>query len=144
MGGKNSGIGTKPTDLSKRFRADFFQRMDGRVTAVKALRERFNALTTDLGGLDNLSYQEKTLCKRAIFLERHIEGMELLVTKGGAVEVHSYIASINALSGILSRIGLKRRAKQISLRDYLTSAKSETPAVTPSPPQSGVPIQGEQ
>ena len=128
MGGKNSGNGTKSTDLSKRFRADFLQTMDGRVTAVKALRERFNALTTDLGGLEGLSFQEKTLCKRVVFLERHIEQMELLVAKGGAVEVHAYLASINALAGLLAKIGLGRRSRTISLRDYLDANKQPAPS----------------
>ncbi|WHZ25321.1 MAG: hypothetical protein OJF51_000116 [Nitrospira sp.] len=140
MGGKNSGIGTKPTDISKRYRADFIQKMDGRVTAVKALHERFNALASDLGGLESLSFQEQSLCKRIVFLERHIERMELIVAKGGTVEVHAYIASINALAGLLSKIGLRRRAKKIPpLHEYIEARKQLEPTALQQAPQSTEP-----
>lgn len=136
MGGKNSGKGTKPIDISKRFQTDFLETMDGRVTAVKALHGRFNALATDLGGIDGLSFQEKTLCKRVVHLEALITKMESVLVKGGAVEVHVYLAAINALASLLSRLGLKRRSKQISLRDYLNT-KPEPQAAPLQPTQGG-------
>jgi hypothetical protein len=121
VGGKNSGTGTKPTDISKRFRADFLENLDGRVAAVKTLHERLSALVSDLGGFENLSYQEKTLCKRVVHLERLIEKKESTLVNGGTVDVHEYLAAVNSLAGLLTKIGLRRRAKQVpSLSDYVS------------------------
>jgi len=122
MGGKNSGTGTKPTDISKRFRADFLENMDGRVAAVKTLQERLSALVADLGGFESLSYQEKTLCKRVVHLERLLEKQESMLVHGGTIDVHAYLAAVNGLAGLLSKLGLKRRAKPVSLDVYLQHA----------------------
>lgn len=122
MAGKAGQKGTKATDVSKRFRADFLEQMDGRVAAVKTLHERLSALVTDLGGLDALSYQERSLCKRAIHLERLLEHFEGSLAHGGAVDYTQYFSMINTLSGLFTKLGLKRRAKAITLADYLKPA----------------------
>jgi hypothetical protein len=79
-----------------------------------------------------LSYQERSLCKRAIHLERLIEKRELTLALDGAVDEASYFNAVNVLSGLYSKLGMKRRSKQISLRDYLTT-KPEPQTTAPSP-----------
>ena len=77
---------------------------------------------------DGLSYQERSLCKRAIHLERLIEKRELTLALNGAVDEPGYFNAINALSGLYTKLGLKRRVKQLSLKDYLNSSKTEPPS----------------
>lgn len=137
MGGKNSGKGTKPTDISKRFAPDF-TKLDRRFTPVKALYEEFNALTTDLGGAAALSFQETTLCKRVVHLEALITKMETVLVKGGAIDVHVYLAAINTLASLLSKLGLRRRVKNITLSEYIVSKSASVPTPSPASPSEAI------
>src|SRR5215831_7558507 len=120
MAGKLGQKSEKPSEVSKRYRENFLDAMDGRAEVTRTLRERLSALIADLGGLDNLSYQERSLCKRIIHLERLIEKDELTLAHNGPIDRHAHFAAVNALSGLLSKLGLKRRARQVpSLAEYL-------------------------
>ena len=130
MSGKKGQKGSKPTELAERFDERFMSELDGRVRVAKSLRERLNSLVSDLGGLDGLSYQELSLCKRAIHIERLIEKDELSMAHGGVVDRFATIAAINTLTSLFSKIGLKRRSKILNLKDYLNA---QQPA--PSGPQ---------
>jgi hypothetical protein len=77
------------TEVSAQYDESFMEELDGRVRAARTLRQRLRELTNDLGGLANLSYQEQSLCKRAIHIERLIEKKELTLSHGGKVEVLS-------------------------------------------------------
>ena len=127
----------KPTDVPARFERNFLDSMDGRAEIVRTLRQRLGALVSDLGGLDSLSYQERSLCKRAIHLERLIEKRELTLAHGGTVDESGYFSAINVLNGLFSKLGMKRRSKQISLKDYLNAAKKPEPEAPPPAPSSG-------
>ena len=106
--------------------------LDGRVRVAKSLRERLNSLVSDLGGPAELSYQELSLCKRAIHIERLIEKDELSMAHGGVVDRFATIAAINTLTSLFSKIGLKRRAKILNLKDYLANSQQPAPS-GPSP-----------
>jgi hypothetical protein len=115
----------KGTDVQDRFDADFMTELDGRLRLARTLRDRLAALTDDLGGTEALSYQEQSICKRAIHLERLIEKKESALAQGLPVDEHVYFACVNALSGLLSKIGLKRRARPaISLNEVLNGKDS--------------------
>ena len=131
MGGKGSGKGTKPREVARRFRLSFLSDLDGRYPVVRGPKYRYGCYLADLGGEQNLSTMEQTLVKRIVHLEHLVEQKESVLLRGGAFDVHGYLAAINTLGGLLSKIGLKRRARQISLKDYL--ANSQQPA--PSGPQ---------
>ena len=106
--------------------------LDGRVRVARSLRERLGALVSDLGGPAGLSYQELSLCKRAIHIERLIEKDELSMAHGGVVDRFATIAAINTLTSLFSKIGLKRRARKIqSLEEYLKQPEPQ-PAPQPS------------
>ena len=122
------GKGEKPTDLTGRYDEDFLAQMDGRVRVAKSLRERLGALVSDLGGMAALSYQEQSLCKRIVHIERLIEKDELTLAHNGTIDRHAHFAALTTLSSLFSKLGLKRRAKQLpSLQNYL-SERSASPS----------------
>jgi hypothetical protein len=123
----------KTTDVTARFDERFIQDLDGRSEVARTLRDRLHALCADLGGLSSLSYQELSLCRRLIHLERLVEQKELKLAQGGRLDENLYFNAINSLSGLLSKIGLKRRVKVLALNDYLAEKEKSLPA-TPACP----------
>jgi len=121
MGGKNSGKGTKPREVARRFRPSFLSDLDGRYPVVRGLKYRYACYTSDLGGTATLSAMEQTIVKRIVHLEHLVEQKESALLSGGTLDVHEYLSAVNTLSGLLSKIGLKRRAKSISIKDYLNA-----------------------
>ena len=119
MGGKNSGNGTKPRNVAPRYRPSFLSDLDGRYPVARGLKYRLKCYVSDLGGIETLSRMEETLVKRIVHLEHFVELKESALVNGGPMAVGEYLLAVNCLSGLLSKIGLKRRAKQISLTDYL-------------------------
>ena len=104
--------------------------MDGRTLVARELRDRLHALSADLGGWNSLSYQERSLCRRVIHLERLTEQKELKLAQGGRLDENLYFNCINSLSGLWSKIGLKRRVKILALTDYLAAKAIPTKDTT--------------
>lgn len=127
MAGKRGQRSELPTDVDPRYTDDFLEAMDGRARVARTLRDRMRALLADLGGPDQLSYMERSLVKRAIHVERLIEKRELTLAHGGTVDDQAYFSGITALSSLFSKLGLKRRAKQLpSLHEYAAQSKAES------------------
>lgn len=135
------GKGTKPRQVAKRFRPTFLSDLDGRYPVVRGLKQRLACYLADLGGTANLSTMEATVVKRIVHLEHLVEQKESAIIRGTATDITEYIASVNCLSGLLTKIGLRRRARQLPTLEEYVSSKSEPSA--PSPPQSGAPTQGD-
>jgi hypothetical protein len=128
MAGKPGQKSKKVSEVANRYRENFLDSMDGRAEVTRTLRERFSTLTADLGGISNLSYQEHSLCRRIIHLERLIEKDELTLAHNGTIDRHAHFAALNSLSSLFSKLGLRRRAKQIpSLSDYLRKDGNVSP-----------------
>ena len=121
MSGKAGQKSAKATEVAERYTGGFMDELDGRVRLARTLHQRLRELTNDLGGMTNLSYQEQSLCKRLVHLERLIERKESTLAHGGTLDENYYYAALNALSGLFSKVGLKRRPKVLSLTDYLTN-----------------------
>lgn len=113
MAGKQGQQSGKATEVGTPYRATFLEELDGRARVARTLRDRLRALTGDLGGLNSLSYQEQSLCKRAVHLERLIEKKEATLAHGGTLDESGYFAAVTTLSSLFSKVGLKRRAKII-------------------------------
>ena len=135
VGAKGQGKSTLPSDVPARYEEGFLDSMDGRRPIPRQLKQRFGELVSGLGGLDGLSYQEQSLCKRAIHLERLIEKRELTLAHNGTVDESGYFNAINVLSGLYSKLGMKRRRRIVSLKDYLNAKPEppEAPQPAPSP-----------
>ena len=135
MSGKKGMTSDKAWLVPRRYKGGFLDDLDGRSPAVRGVKYVRGCLESDLGGNSNISRMEYGLVDRSAFLIYLAEEMELAVLSGKKnLNVNEYLAVVNSLSALLSRLGLKRRSKQISLRDYL-NAKPEPPSA-PSPAPS--------
>jgi len=134
MSGKLGQRSDKAVEIAERYTEGFLEDMDGRRTAARALRDRLHALASDLGGISALSYQEISLCKRVVHLEGLIQMKELSLAQNQKVDELSYFHAITVLSSLLSKLGLRRRARQLpSLSEYLsnkTNSQVETTQTT--------------
>jgi hypothetical protein len=104
-------------------------KLDHRSSVGRALRRLRAQFTADLGGQEALSTQESALVDRVVIkiLVLHtVEGWTLrrrsLVKRSGqlpAVLDRNYISWSESLRRDLVALGLKRRAKDLSLNDFL-------------------------
>ena len=127
MAGKQGAKSEKAVEIPARFDMNFLEAMDGRGHAVKTLRQRLGALMSDLGGGPELSYQEQSLCKRFVHLERLIERKESSFMHNGTPVEIDYLNAINTLSGLCTKLGMKRRAKVVGTLAELLSRREPAP-----------------
>jgi len=99
--------------------ANWLRDLDGRTAVAQELRQRQTLLSDDLGGVESLSYQQRALIDRAIFLEFHLQQQELRLAKGSDFDSGQWVQAANSLSGIYSKLGLQRKAKDVSLSQYV-------------------------
>jgi len=101
----------------------WLQSLDGRTSAAQQLRVRHDALCSDLGGYAKLSYQQKALIDRAIFLEYHLQQEELKLATGADFDSGKWTQACNALSGLFSKLGLHKQVKDVTtLSQYVQQA----------------------
>ena len=110
----------KQSEIPDRYAHDWLEKLDGRTRMAQAARQRLEVLQDDLGGHSALSYQERSLCRRAVFLEMLLEQRESALAEGREIDEGSHTQSINALMGVWKALGLKRRARDVpSVSDYI-------------------------
>jgi len=108
-----------------KFNTGWLSELDGRTAIAQEMRERFRAFTDDLGGADTLSYAKRSLVERALWLEFWLAQQEQALAGGSDFDVGKWTQAANALQGILSKLGLDRRAKDVpSLNEYLARKAS--------------------
>ena len=102
------------------FNTGWLSQLDGRTGVAQVMRERFNAFTADLGGVEHLSYAQRSLVERALWLEYWLAQQEQALATGADFDVGKWTQAANALQGILTKLGLDRQAKDVPhLHDYL-------------------------
>jgi hypothetical protein len=110
--------------LPANYRPDFLTQLDGRTTLGKAVRERHEAILTDLGGPDSLSSIKLSLVRRFVWFEAMIEGMECRAAASEPVDVGVWTQLVNSWLGIARMLGLERRPKRLpSVAEYLKASK---------------------
>lgn len=111
---------TKHTTPPAKFTSGWLSQLDGRTGVAQIMRERYAALTNDLGGADVLSYQERLLVERVLWLEYWIAQQEQSMASGGDVDMGRYTQAVNSIQGLVMKLGLQRRAKDVpNLAEYL-------------------------
>ena len=108
----------------EKFQKGFLEDMDERYNLTHELRDRHKQLTTDLGGIDALSYAEKSLIERSLWIEYFVQRREkqLLLEPDKEPDIDSWFKGVKTLEIIFSKLGLKRKAKEVqSITDYLKS-----------------------
>ncbi len=129
MAGKRGSKSMKGTEVPEKYTEQFMSDMDGRTVVIRNLRHRHRRLVAELGGAQALSCMEMSLCRRITHLERMIERSEMALISGDDVDINVHLNMVHALSSLLSKIGLKRRARQLpTLSQYLNGQASPPPS----------------
>ena len=114
--GKNAQ--TIPAD----FHNGWLDSLDYRTAMAREMRGRFVALTNDLGGADRLSYAQRSLCERALWLEFWLASQERSLASGAEFDAGKWTQACNSLQGIFTKLGLRRKARDVpSLPEYLAA-----------------------
>lgn len=102
------------------FEPRFLDDLDGRSNVTRRLRHRVAQLHSDLGGEDRLSYAQRSLCLRAIWLESWLEAREVDAAEGRPIDIGKQIQALNTLLGLWRTLGLERKARDVpDLQSYL-------------------------
>lgn len=111
---------SKSATPPEKYNPNWLQSLDKRTAIAQDLSHRHQMLTDDLGGIDQLSYQQRALVERALWLEYHLQQEEQKLANGQEFDSGKWTQSCNALQGILSKLGLNRVAKTIpALQSYV-------------------------
>lgn len=92
-------------DLPERYALGWLDSLDKRTGLAKDLIARYKELCEDLGGLDMLSYQQRSICERIIWLEYSIHSQERLLVADRDFDTSRLTQSVNALSGLYGKLG---------------------------------------
>ncbi len=104
---------TKATDLPARYDERFIEQLDGRFKIAREVRDRLVTICGDLGGSARLSYLQRSLAKRYVWLELHHEADEARIAKGEVVDVGKNTQRLNTLIGIARTLGVERRVRDV-------------------------------
>lgn len=125
MDTKTSTNSGKSQSVGSQFTTGWLDGLDGRLGIARELRQRFETLTNDLGGSDSLSYAQRSLCERALWLEYWLATQEKDLANGGAFDVGKWVQAANSLQGIFAKLGLKRIAKDVpTLNEWMASREA--------------------
>jgi hypothetical protein len=75
-------VGKNAQTILAQFHNGWLDALDFRTAMTKEMRDRFVALTNDLGGADRLSYAQRSLCERALWLEYWLASQERSLAAG--------------------------------------------------------------
>ena len=103
-----------------RYQSGWLDRLDARTGFAADMQFRYSALTDDLGGVNRLSYAQRSLCERALWLEYWLADQERTLATGGEFDVGKWVQAANSLQGILNKLGLQKVPHDVEdLAEYL-------------------------
>jgi hypothetical protein len=106
--------------LPSKYKEQWITGLDNRTALARIVNERLNSLESDLGGSDRLSYQQRSLAKRAIWMEAIIEQQEAALSRGEDVDQGKLTQAVNSLIGLFAKLGLERIAHDVpTLHEYM-------------------------
>lgn len=109
--------------IPAKYTPDFMDRLDKRTVLGKAVRERYQAVVSDLGGSEALSTIKHSLVRRFVWFEAMIEGQECRAAAGEPVDIGVWSQLVNSWLGIARMLGLERKARPTrSLGDVMGRA----------------------
>jgi hypothetical protein len=114
-------------DTGQKVRLSSLSQLDGRTIAAKEARDLAAALERDTGGDPSAALRvliEQGACLSALCGDY---GRRWLTGQLGADEVPSWLSSVNNLRRVLETIGLERRAKNVTLSQYLEQKARQRP-----------------
>jgi len=110
-----TGRKNKQPPLPKQFKPGFLAELDGRSLLVRALRERREAIVSDLGGEGAMSTLRLALVDRVVWLEAVIAKCESELalaqnTSEASGVITRWTQMVNAFQGLCAKLGLQRTA----------------------------------
>lgn len=110
------------SDIPEAFTPDWLEKLDGRTRIAQMVQDRYRVLSADLGGSEQLSYQRRSLVKRAVWQEALIEQQEAAAARGEEIDQGRMTQAVNTLIGLYKALGLDRVARDVSLADVIGRA----------------------
>ena len=114
----------KNSTVPSRFENGWLDELDSRTAIAKEMRDRYTELTDDLGGLERLSYQQRSLAERSLWLEFWLSSQERLLADGGEFDVGKWVQACNGLQGIYAKLGLDRITKKVNLSEIMARSSA--------------------
>jgi hypothetical protein len=110
----HSGKPTRPQLLTR-------DQLDGRTNAAKYFDQLVADIENDLAGRDQLSTIERALIEAFAGAAVTLQHLNTKLALGEAIDLSQHAQCVGAMVRVASRLGLQRRAKDISptLSDYL-------------------------
>lgn len=109
------------TAVPPKFDPNFIEKLDGRYALTEIVRGRLAALEAHCGG--ELSYVERSLTKRLVWLELITETYEQRFVSGEQIDVGALTQLNNTLKGLYKDLGLKPTARPVRrLHEHLNGA----------------------
>jgi len=93
--------------------------LDKRSAVAQVMLARYEEITSDLGGVERLSYLQRSMVSRYLWSEYWIQQQEQAIAEGLEVDIGRYTQAVNAASGLANKLGMQRQAREVSLSDYL-------------------------
>jgi hypothetical protein len=133
MSGVPGSHSEKPTQLPARYERLFAWQLDRRCSTAREVAGDLVELWQDLGGVSELSAQERWLSERVVFLRRRCLAYEAAVMHNAdrkpdeaekplPMDAGTYSNHCNVLPGHLRTLGLQRRARPVKrLHEYLAA-----------------------
>jgi hypothetical protein len=106
-------------DTRQKLRLSSLEQLDGRTNAAREARDFATALESDAGGDPSAAQRaliEQASCLKALCGDyglRHLSGQL------APDEIPTWLSSVNNLRRILETIGLERKARDVTLHQYL-------------------------
>lgn len=115
----------RPANISNEFEPGFLSQVDGRLSAAKLIKQQISLLMTDTGADTE---QKKLLVERAAFIALQLQTMECEALESGTLDRGVYTQMCNALSGLLSKLGIDRKGQKLPpLNVYLDKKGASKP-----------------
>lgn len=106
----------KPTARSRVSNgSDLLPGIDGRSAIARRYRDILAALASDQGGADRMGEARTQLCRRFAALAVQAEAMEARLASGETIDLQQHTLLCSTLTRLASRIGIERRAKDVTL-----------------------------
>jgi hypothetical protein len=126
----------KQKTLPGKYERGFLAKLDGRSEIAQRLRDNYEAISDDLGGVTELSHVKAALVERFVFLEAVLSKIEADMANHPAETqelLGRWIQAVNSLTGLSKVLGLDRRSKNVW--NALTVSPTTAPAPTPQKPK---------
>lgn len=101
---------------------DFLSHIDARSRLGYVLKQRLAALEdyVSVGEPERLTYPQRSLIRRALWLEARLELDEARIGGGDPISAGAHACLLNALTNLFRTLGVEPKQKQVkSLREYI-------------------------